>query len=96
MNPERYLGATLLNKYGITKSQWNDIFEAQGRRCDICKSTEHRGKNWNTDHNHSTGKFRGILCHSCNAMIGYARESADILRAGIDYLKHHSKEKELF
>ncbi len=39
------------------------------------------------DHRHSDGKVRGLLCKKCNLMLGYARDSGDILAQGILYLK---------
>jgi hypothetical protein len=38
------------------------------------------------DHCHATQRARGLLCASCNAMIGQARDSATVLRAAADYL----------
>lgn len=38
------------------------------------------------DHSHANKKHRGWLCKSCNLMLGYARDSKQILQAAIDYL----------
>lgn len=57
----------LKRKFGITRAQWGAIFEAQGRKCAICGSTTPRSKwGWHTDHDHVSGKVRGILCWPCN------------------------------
>jgi hypothetical protein len=42
---------------------------------------------WHTDHDHSTGKFRGVLCRDCNWMLGKAKDSSSILRKGAEYLE---------
>jgi hypothetical protein len=76
-------------KYGLTKEQWLDIFEVQGRRCACCRSAEPSSKRgWHTDHDHKTEKLRGIVCHPCNVMLGAARDSIEILEAGKRYLRH--------
>jgi hypothetical protein len=57
--------------YGITQDEWLCLFEKQGRCCAICKTTEvGEKKGWHTDHDHVTGKVRGILCPGCNTTIG--------------------------
>lgn len=47
-------------------------------------------KGWIVDHDHKTGKVRGIVCNACNSMLGQARDSAEILWKGIFYLTRHS------
>lgn len=60
-----------LGRYKLKIADWEAMFEAQGRACAICRSTETRGSNWHTDHSHATGEVRGILCHDCNLALGY-------------------------
>jgi hypothetical protein len=67
----------LKKKYGMTPEQFNEMFEKQGRVCALCRTDEHgRGgvhkeSRWNVDHDHETGKIRGILCHHCNVSLGH-------------------------
>lgn len=42
------------------------------------------------DHDHLTGKIRGLLCGRCNSAIGLAAESATRLRDLADYLEENS------
>lgn len=43
--------------------------------CEICKSTDPRHKRgWNADHSHTTGKFRGIVCHPCNIALAHVEK----------------------
>lgn len=79
--------------YGITLSEWEALFDVQGRRCAICKSEKpHRKKAiWHTDHDHATGKVRGILCSHCNLGLGLFGEEISGLQRAIDYLKDNSR-----
>jgi hypothetical protein len=75
-------------KYGITAEQWDKLFKKQGKKCAICGSKRSGNKHgWDTDHNHETGKARGILCHGCNVLLGGAKDSIRVLRKAIKYLK---------
>lgn len=38
------------------------------------------------DHDHETGKVRGLLCNSCNVMLGHSKDDVAILQKGIEYL----------
>lgn len=67
--------------YGITKQEYEVLLRDSGNRCGICakpfKVTPH------IDHDHTSGKVRGLLCGSCNRGIGYLQDDAEILRAAI-------------
>jgi hypothetical protein len=83
----------LMRKYGISGEQWLVRFDAQGRCCFTCKRTEPGHKNgWQTDHCHSTGEIRGILCYGCNVALGAAKDNPETLRALADYLQIHRGE----
>jgi len=72
-------------RYGITAEVYDDLLEYQNGVCAICGQPDNR-KMLGVDHNHATGKIRGLLCHSCNVLIGHARESSAILEKAIAYL----------
>jgi hypothetical protein len=63
--------------------------EAQDNKCAICGSTDPARKDgdWDVDHDHATGKVRGLLCHHCNIVIGSAQDNIDTLKAAIVYLE---------
>jgi hypothetical protein len=70
-NPEKFrmhdLRGRLKMKYGITLEQRDEMILNQEGRCKIC------GKKTSKlviDHDHVTGKVRGMLCHGCNTMLG--------------------------
>jgi len=41
----------------------------------------------NLDHCHETNTFRGWLCYNCNVGLGKLKDSIEMLRRGIKYLK---------
>lgn len=59
--------ATLLRNYGITAEQFDAMLADQGGVCVICQQAHHR---WHVDHDHATGRVRGILCPGCNTRLG--------------------------
>lgn len=81
---------TLKNNHKLTPEQYNELFEKQRGLCSICGGTPTRGKKWlDVDHNHKTGKIRGLLCGDCNRMLGLAKDSDQILILGALYLRRH-------
>ena len=76
-----------LKQYGLTPEQWDTLFAKQGHACAICRSPNPNGPNWATDHDHLTGKVRGILCSRCNTGIGQLQESHTLLRLAAEYLE---------
>ncbi len=41
------------------------------------------------DHDHQTGKFRGLLCHKCNVTLGMVDDSTEVLRWLAQYVEEH-------
>ena len=67
----------------------------QGYTCPICNRKEEEvinkgGKSgaWVVDHCHTTDKFRGWLCHSCNRLLGICNDDISNLKRAIKYLKN--------
>ena len=59
----------------------------QQNRCAICKvKQEELDYDLVLDHDHVTGRIRGLLCHKCNTGIGLLQDDPDILQNAIDYL----------
>lgn len=74
-------------KYGISKSEIENIWKKQGEACPICgKKKEVSGKRFHIDHCHTTGKIRGLLCSKCNMGIGIFDEDLDRIQNAINYL----------
>ena len=75
-----------LGRYRITKEQHDAMHVAQGGRCAICRVAI-AGSNCHVDHDHATGKVRGLLCETCNPGLGCFRDDPLRLRAAIAYLE---------
>lgn len=77
-------------RYDMTLDQFNTILAQQDNRCAICRGAAPKGKNWHVDHNHISGKIRGILCSTCNRGIGWlnADKGVETLLAAIEYVRN--------
>lgn len=79
--------------YGLSLEEFNALLEAQNYVCAICKkpetATAHPGrKQWlAVDHDHTTGRVRGLLCSQCNRSLGGFQDSVMILKRAIDYME---------
>ncbi|HZX49542.1 MAG TPA: endonuclease VII domain-containing protein [Candidatus Paceibacterota bacterium] len=79
----------LLKKYNISESLYLELLKKQGGRCAICKHSSPRGRYpvFNVDHDHNTGRIRGLLCGNCNRGLGYLGENLKVLKSAINYVK---------
>lgn len=80
-------GSYVERTYGIDAEQYRSLLTAQGHRCAICGNrpvTERLA----VDHDHRTGKVRGLLCSRCNHdLLGAAHDSVEVLRRAVAYLE---------
>lgn len=83
---------TIKRKYGLTEKDWNDMFSSQEGRCAICRTHQQDLKEpLYVDHDHATGKVRGLLCGTCNTGIGMLKDSIEILEQAVSYIKESNK-----
>lgn len=72
IHPEKIRQYNLRSKYNLTIEQYDTMFETQKGCCFICgrhqSEFQHR---LSIDHNHKTGKIRGLLCDNCNGKLGW-------------------------
>jgi hypothetical protein len=74
--------------YGITLEDYNRMFEEQEGCCKICKRHQTEfNKRLHVDHDHKTGKIRGLLCHNCNLALGRLGDSIQTLKSALEYLR---------
>ncbi len=86
----------LRSLYGITEEECRSLYNQQQGLCAICGRPERKSlsKMLCVDHNHLTGKVRGLLCSSCNSGLGHFEENMDYLNHAIEYLEQHDKNEE--
>ena len=84
--------------YGITIQDYDRMLKEQNKVCAICKSkellTNHVSKKrqrLSVDHDHATGKVRGLLCSRCNKALGLFYDDPSILKAATEYLIQHKE-----
>jgi hypothetical protein len=75
--------------YGISLSDYDKLFEAQGGTCAFCHLPQHdpRKNRLCVDHDHETGEVRGLLCSNCNVGLGLFKDDERILINAIRYLR---------
>jgi len=73
--------------YGVAADEFARRLGAQGGACAICGRMDWPGKGPHLDHDHDTGKVRGILCGPCNNGLGNFADDPARLRAAADYLE---------
>ncbi len=77
----------MLRDFGLTLLQYDLILLDQDGSCKICGKKKSGGLGrFHVDHNHKTGKIRGLLCNKCNPMLGHAHDDPKILIAAANYL----------
>lgn len=68
--------------YVISNTDYESMYHKQDGRCGICK----KSTRLSIDHDHKTGRVRGLLCTSCNTAIGKLGDSIEGIQAAMDYL----------
>jgi len=84
----------LKDKYGVDIVEYERLYEKQKGVCAICKKPETALSSKNNfvkclavDHCHKTKKIRGLICMSCNCILGHAKDDIQIFKQAITYLK---------
>lgn len=98
-NKRAYFAYSLKNTYSLSLAQFDSMLIEQSGRCLVCNDPM---EDPSVDHNHaccpgkkSCGKcIRGLLHRSCNAALGYLKDSVERAQAAVDYLKRPNKKFE--
>jgi len=78
----------LKKKFKLTLDEYQVLLNSQNNVCAICGNICTRSLA--VDHNHNTGKVRGLLCNNCNRGLGHFKDNLENLKQAIVYLKEHT------
>lgn len=77
-----------LRLYGLTVEGYDAMLVAQGGGCAVCgaKVPGSCRSSFAVDHDHETGRVRGLLCFLCNSGLGYFGDDVAVLLRAVEYL----------
>lgn len=86
--PGAYRDRQLRSKYGFSHAQYEVMLHAQHGSCAICATTspDNRYKKFHVDHDHKTGRIRGLLRNKCNVGLGSFKDNSELLTGAAAYL----------
>lgn len=85
-NPHRQR-IRILAQYGLTEEGYDELLKNQNGACAICgKGRNEMKSHLVVDHDHKTGKVRGLLCVQCNTSLGNLKDQTDLLKKAAEYL----------
>lgn len=67
-SPEYRRNSALRSRYGITTEQYDEMLAEQAGVCAICGNPPKKRRLY-VDHDHDTGRVRGLLCAHCNSSL---------------------------
>lgn len=82
---------THAKKYGLTLEEYKALRES-AQSCEICEipfKSERKGNTPHIDHDHVSGRIRGLLCSNCNTALGLFGDDVQRLQVAIDYLRRN-------
>ena len=92
-----------LKYFNMSIKDFEKLLEEQNQRCAICgRDFNELFRKYNNkttvrtpriDHDHKTGKIRGILCNRCNMLLGRCVDNSYILIKAVNYLKENEKKQ---
>lgn len=87
-NPEKARAIKRKYLYGLSQLGYIELLLKQDGKCAICDNEMNGWHEPQIDHDHKTGKVRGLLCGKCNTGLAKFRENTTSLLKAIKYLKH--------
>lgn len=81
---------------GINEDAFSSMLEKQNGLCGVCgvsDGTKLSGDKHRlcVDHDHVSGRVRGLLCHSCNRGLGLLGDTVECLERAAQYLRDHQE-----
>lgn len=92
-NKSQFKDYELSKAYGISIDEYNSLLAKQNGVCAICKTPEtsknNEGsvRNLAVDHDHRSGRVRGLVCMSCNTSLGLFKDNTTFLFNAAQYLQ---------
>jgi hypothetical protein len=71
----------------MTIEDFERLLETQRGVCAICKKARPENRTLHVDHDHKTGRVRGLLCFRCNNALGDFEEKYELFQLAADYLE---------
>ena len=76
-----------IRRYNLTNKEYLNLFNQQEGKCAICNTPQIELKRKLViDHDHETGKIRGLLCMKCNHGLGQFNDNPLIIKKALKYL----------
>ena len=82
----------LKKRYGLSVIAFETMLNGQGGKCAICGTTEWGRWGPNVDHDHITGRVRGLICFKCNIALGYLEYLKKYVERVKNYLKRNNEQ----
>jgi len=91
--PNNYI-SHIRRTYGIEERDYDAQAQAQNYLCAVCEEQNPVGRDGqprklNVDHNHKTNANRDLLCERCNKVLGFVKDSQEILLRLLEYVRRH-------
>lgn len=84
--PDHWRERNLWTCFKLTVEEYEDILNKQNGVCKICERPP-KNKRLAVDHNHSTGKRRGLLCGPCNTALSHVEHESNFSQKALVYLE---------
>ena len=77
--------------YNLSWDKYTTMLASQANRCKICGIIfdESMDNKPHVDHNHKTGKIRGLLCRACNLAAGFLKDDSQLATKMSEYLQEN-------
>lgn len=83
-----WLNSYYRRHFGITIEEYERLLSEQNSRCGICETEKcATGKSFAVDHDHTTGRVRGLLCKKCNLALGFLEDDTSRMQRAINYMR---------
>lgn len=91
-SPDRIRAYDRKSNYGLSHADYEAMRQSQAGACAICSQQMRVGgrpgmDQEHVDHDHHTGRVRGLLCSRCNTSIGKFNDDPQLLRKAAEYIE---------